>query len=306
VVRETEQGQDQWTEFPGEDSVWWSTVTGRLEQARSLDPVVERVESAVNRILPPGTVKDALHGRWLGHALHPLLIALPIGFWSGASLLDLTPAREGSRRAAQRLVGAGLLVAVPTAASGLADWSALGAFHRPKRVGFVHAATNTAAAVLYGASWLARRRGDQDRGRLLALTGAGGLAVGGYLGGHLAYSQAVGVNRNADQQREPRDWTDAAAAAQVVEGGLHRVEVAGIPVVLTRLRGEVLGLAATCSHYGGPLEEAEVVDDCLVCPWHGSRFRLADGSVARGPATAAQAAYEVRISGERIQLRISG
>lgn len=284
--------------------MWWSTVTGKLEHVQRLDPVAERVASTVNTVLPPGPVKDALHGRWLGHALHPLLVALPIGFWSGSSLLDVTPGGEGTRRAAQRLVGAGLVVAVPTVASGLADWSALGEFRRPKRVGLVHALANTATATLYGASWLARRRGHHGGGRLLGLAGVAGLAVGGYLGGHLAYSQGVGVNRNADQQKQPRDWTDAAAVAEVVEGQLRRVEVAGIPVVLTRHRGEVLGMAATCSHYAGPLDEGELIDDCLVCPWHGSRFRLADGTVARGPATTPQTAYEARRSGDRIELRI--
>lgn len=285
--------------------MWWTTMTGKLEQARVLDPVAGSIASAVNTVLPSGPVKDALHGRWLGHALHPLLVALPIGLWSGASLLDMTSGRDGTRRAAQRLVGAGLIAAVPTVASGLADWSALGAFHRPKRVGLVHAAVNTLAATLYGGSWLARRRGDHGQGRLFALAGAGGLAVGGYLGGHLAYSQAVGVNRNADQQRKPRDWTDAAGAAEVLEGQLHGVEVAGIPVVLTRHGGDVHAMAATCSHYGAPLDEGDVVGDCLVCPWHGSRFRLADGSVARGPATAPQVAYEVRTSGDRIELRVA-
>lgn len=285
--------------------MWWTTMTGNLEQARGLDPVAESIASAVNTVLPSGSVKDALHGRWLGHALHPLLVALPIGLWSGASLLDMTSGRDGTRRAAQRLVGAGLLAAVPTVASGLADWSALGAFHRPKRVGLVHAAANTLAASLYGASWLARQRDADEQGRLLALAGAGALAVGGYLGGHLAYSQAVGVNRNADQQKEPRDWTDAAGAAEVLESRLHRVQVAGTPVVLTRHGGDVHAMAATCSHFGAPLDEGEVVGDCLVCPWHGSRFRLADGSVARGPATAPQMAYEVRTSGDRIELRVA-
>jgi nitrite reductase/ring-hydroxylating ferredoxin subunit/uncharacterized membrane protein len=287
-----------------EDSMWWSTMTGRLERAGALDPVVERITAAVDTVLPPGAVKDALHGRWLGHPLHPLLIAVPIGFWSGTSLLDLVPGDAGTRRAAQRLVGAGLLAAVPTVASGLADWSALGAFRRPKRVGFVHALANTLTTGLYGASWLARRRGNHDRGRLLALTGAAGLAVGGYLGGHLAYSQAVGVNRNADQQKEPRQWQDAAAAADLVEGRLHRAEVSGSPVVLTRRNGEVYGMTATCSHFGGPLDDGRIVDDCLVCPWHGSHFRLADGTVSRGPATAPQTTYEVRTAGDRIELRV--
>ena len=63
-------------------------------------------------------------------------------------------------------------------------------------------------------------------------------------------------------------------------------------------------MGAVCSHYGAPLEDGEVdADDCLVCPWHDSRFRLRDGSVARGPATSPQTSYEVRVRGSRVELR---
>ena len=287
--------------------MWWSTLAGKLEQAKVLDPVVEAVAGGVSKVLPRGPVKDALHGRWLGHQLHPMLIAGPIGLWTSALLLDLT-AGDAGRDSARRLVGAGVLAVAPTAASGLADWSELGTAKRPKRVGLVHATANTATAALYAASWLARRRGDHDRGRTLALAGAAGLAVGGYLGGHLSYAQGVGVNRNADEQKKPRDWTDAAAAADVVEGRPHRVEVKGQAIVLVRSGGQVHAIGATCSHWGAPLEQGELVDSggdaCLECPWHGSRFRLADGSVARGPSSTPQLSYDVRTTGDRLELRV--
>ncbi|MBA2551848.1 MAG: Rieske (2Fe-2S) protein [Nocardioidaceae bacterium] len=283
--------------------MWWSTLTGRLEEAERLDPATDKVGRLVAKVLPPGPVKDALHGRWLGHQLHPLLVALPIGMWSGATLLDLTAGRDG-HRAAQRLVGAGVLLVAPTAAAGWADWSELGAFQRPKRVGLVHAAANTLAATVYAASWLARRRGDHARGRTLALLGAAGLGIGGYLGAHLAYSQGVGVDRNADEQKEPREWTDAAARADVPEDGPLRVEVAGQQVVLVGVSGQLHAMGATCSHYGGPLEQGSIEGECLVCPWHGSHFRLIDGSVARGPATAPQLSYDVRVVSDRVQLKV--
>ena len=289
--------------------MWWSTLTGRLEQATALDPLADAVGSVVERTLPRGALKDALHGTWLGHPLHPVLVAVPIGLWSGASLLDLT-AGPTARPAARRLVGAGVLAVAPTAATGMADWSELGAFQRPKRVGLVHALANTATALLYAASWAARRRGDQARGRDLALAGLVSLAAGGYLGGHLAFSEAVGVNRNADRPKEPRDWTDAAAESDVPAGQLLRVDVDGQPVVLVSHDGQVFAMGAVCSHYGGPLEQGEVAVDatdpqgaCLVCPWHASRFRLEDGGVARGPATAPQLSYDVRTVGDRIQVR---
>ena len=283
--------------------MWWTAAEGRLEQATVLDPATSAVTAAVRAVLRGGPVEDALHGRWLGHPVHPLLVTVPIGLWTGASLLDLTPG--DTRLGARRLVGAGILSVLPTAATGLADWSALGAFERPKRVGLVHSAANTVTTAVYAASWLARRRGDEARGRGLALLGLVGLAVGGYLGGHLSYSQGVGVDRNADEPPEPTAWTDAAAAADVAEGALVRVDVDGQQVVLARRGGRVLAIGAVCSHYGAPLEDGEVDGEgCLVCPWHGSRFRLEDGSVARGPAVSAQQSYEVREAGDRLQVRV--
>ena len=63
-------------------------------------------------------------------------------------------------------------------------------------------------------------------------------------------------------------------------------------------------MGATCSLYGASLAEGEVAEDgCLVCPWHGSRFRLRDGSVAQGPATAPQLSYLVRTRGERVEVQ---
>ena len=285
----------------------WRKLVGKVEQTKALDPVVATVMASVRTVLPRGPVKDALHGTWLGHQLHPVLVAGPIGLWAGAVLLDLTSGEQG-RRAAQRLVGAGLLAAVPTAASGVADWSELGSAKKPLRIGLVHAAANDVTLLLYAASWLARRRGDHGRGRLLALAGAGGLAVGGYLGGHLAYSQAVGVNRNHAERRVPRDWTDAGPAADLVEGQPRAVEVSGQQVAVVRLDGRLHAIGAVCSHWGGPLEEGPLLDvqgdTCLECPWHGSRFRLADGSVARGPATVPQLAYDARTSGDRLEVRV--
>ena len=284
----------------------WTRLVQAVEQAKALDPVVGVATASIRKVLPRGPVKDALHGTWLGHQLHPVLVAGPIGLWVGATVLDLTAGADG-RRSAQRLVGAGLLAALPTAAAGAADWSELGSAKKPLRVGLVHAAVNDVVLVLYAASWLARRRGEHGRARALALAGAGGLGVGGYLGGHLAYAQAVGVNRNHAERRVPRDWTDAGAA-DLVEGQPRAVEVSGQSVAVVRLDGRLHAIGAVCSHWAGPLQDGPVVDvdgrACVECPWHGSRFRLEDGSVARGPATVPQLAYDVRTTGDRLEVRV--
>jgi nitrite reductase/ring-hydroxylating ferredoxin subunit len=78
-----------------------------------------------------------------------------------------------------------------------------------------------------------------------------------------------------------------------------------VPVLLTRQDGRVYALADRCSHRGGPLHQGEVADGCVTCPWHGSVFRLEDGSVVRGPAAYPQPALDVRVEAGGILVRRS-
>jgi nitrite reductase/ring-hydroxylating ferredoxin subunit/uncharacterized membrane protein len=271
----------------------------------ALDGPAEAVAKKVRGLVPRGPVKDALSGTPLGHALHPLLTDLPIGTWTSATLLDLVGGRD-ARPAAERLIATGVLAAVPTAASGLNDWAdTTPASDSVRRVGAVHAVANVTALALYAASLAARRRGRHGRGVALGLAGAGALAAGGHFGGHLSYAQAVGVDRTAFESG-PGDWTEVLDDAALAEGELRGVEVDGVPVVLARLRGKVRALGDVCAHRGGALHEGELVGDCVECPLHGSRFRLDDGSVERGPSAYPQPLFDVRVQAGRIALRAAG
>jgi hypothetical protein len=105
-------------------------------------------------------------------------------------VLDLIGGRR-SRDAAELLVGLGVLSALPTAATGAADWSRTG--DRARRVGVAHALANTSAIALYAWSWRARRRNHHMAGVTLGMLGATAATVGGHLGGHLVLRLGVGV-----------------------------------------------------------------------------------------------------------------
>ena len=162
--------------------------TQRLESNRALDGPVRRLEPLATALLADERRSDALRGMWLGHAIHPLMTDVPIGAWTSATVLDLFGG-EQSRFAARRLVGLGILAAVPTAITGVAEWGPTET--REKRVGVVHAMSNSIALGLYTASWVARRRGRHGRGAGLALAGAAATGFGGYLGGHLTEARKV-------------------------------------------------------------------------------------------------------------------
>src|SRR3954466_15607761 len=121
-------------------------VVDRLESAGPLDPVVNTVRRLVSKALGPQKLRDALHGVWLGHPLHPVLTDVPIGMWSAVAVLDIVP---GTGPASTTLLATGCAAAGPTAVTGWADWSQL---HRPhQRVGVVHAVANGIAIGLYAA-----------------------------------------------------------------------------------------------------------------------------------------------------------
>jgi nitrite reductase/ring-hydroxylating ferredoxin subunit/uncharacterized membrane protein len=272
----------------------------RLERADALDEPAEKLVKVVGPATRPRVVKNALSGTWLGHRFHPLLVPLPIGFWTGALLFDLVATRR-ARWAADTLVGAGIAAAVPTAAAGLSDWA--DAEPDGRRVGLVHASCNTLALLCYSSSLLARLLGARKAGVGLGLAGAAAISAGGYLGGHLSYVQAVGVEKKRFAGG-PAEWTPVLDAADLAEGAPRVVRAGDTEVLLYREGGRLNALWASCTHECGPLAEGRFADGNVTCPWHGSTFRLADGKVVRGPAAASQPVYETRVTdGGKIEVR---
>lgn len=271
----------------------------RLEDMHGLDRVAKPVQAAVRKLVGQPTVRNLLSGTNLGHPLHPPLTDVPIGAWTMAVLLDSVGGRR-ARPAADVLVATGLAAAVPTAATGLNDWSdTLG---RETRIGLVHAAANTLALTLFAASLATRLRDARSAGRALGLAGLGVLTVGGYLGGHLGYVRGVNVNRTAWHQG-PSEWTDVLDAAELPDDQPRRADADGVPVLLYRRGDRLYALDAVCSHLGGPLQDGAVGNGTITCPWHGSTFHLADGRIARGPASTPQPVFDVRVHDGRIQVR---
>jgi nitrite reductase/ring-hydroxylating ferredoxin subunit/uncharacterized membrane protein len=272
-------------------------LTSAIENAEWLDGPSEWVSNLLRRVIPPGPVSDVLTGSPLGHPLHPVLVAIPIGSWAAATYLDLS---NGSGDAAERLVALGALAALPTALSGAADLvSTTGA---ERRVGAVHAAANGVALALYTKSWLARRSGNSRAGKAWALAGAAAIGVSGWLGGHLACALGVGVDTTSFQHL-PAEWTGICDDSELTTGHPLRRDVDGVPVLLVRTTNGIFALADRCTHRGGPLHEGAATDDDVTCPWHGSTFRLTDGEVVSGPASRPQTVLEVRIQDERVEVR---
>lgn len=173
---------------------WTVRVVRRVETATALDRYEGPLRAVAGVLTAQGTARATLYGTWLGHALHPVLSDMPVGMWTSAVVLDLSR-RPDAQPAARLLVGAGILAALPTAVTGVAEWGRTTPEQR--RVGLVHAAGNVTALGLYGASFAARSSGRHRLGAALGLCGAAVVGAGAFLGGHMTVARKVGSRHPA-------------------------------------------------------------------------------------------------------------
>jgi uncharacterized membrane protein len=163
------------------------------------------------------TMMDILQGKWLGHPLHPILVHVPVALWPAALVFDLL-SRFGVGGNAMVLTSfyailVGLVVAVPTVATGLADWSGIKRDRPAWKIGLLHMLLNIAVVLLQIVN-LALRWGGQDQAEavgttplLLSALATLGLLVSGYLGGRLVYDYGISVARLSKER-----WRHVAAA----------------------------------------------------------------------------------------------
>src|SRR3954469_2551880 len=283
-------------------------ILDRVADLDTFDKVIEPARRAVLSALKPPALKNVLHGTWLGHPLHPVLVQVPVGSWVSAGLLDAIPPL---RPAATLLIGTGVAAAVPAALSGAADWSEQSTGVR--RLGALHAVLNTAALGLYAGSLVARRNGRGGLGRALSYTGLGIASASASIGGHMSYAQSSGASHAATAARAlTTEWIDLGPLDDLPEGQpALRTGKGGsvaVPLAVVRRGGRVDVFVGACSHLSGPLYEGSVErlggEDCLVCPLHGSAFDLDKGQPRRGPAANPQEKLEVRMEAGRVLARV--
>ncbi len=266
-----------------------------------LDDVSEKMHTAWDPLLGAdglAGIKDALYGTWLGHPLHPVVVDLPIGFWTSSAVLDAA----GMQRGADITLKLGTISALASAVTGYAQWHDLQNMEAPRRLGALHAMLNITATALYSASWLLRDKGGRGPALALSTTGLALVSVSGLLGGDLAYKLGIGVSRVAFEEPSG-EWTAVVDIADLEDGSLKRIENGGELLVLLKDGDTVYAASATCTHVGAPLDEGELAGTCVTCPWHGSVFDLRDGRVIHGPTSTPLHAYETRVADGKVEVR---
>jgi len=256
-----------------------------------LQPIVQWV------FRPIPWIKDLLHGKWLGHPFHAASTDLPIGVLGIAVLFDVL----GMAGAAAVAVASAIVLMVLSALSGLADYSDTEGLARQRAT--VHATIMVLALVLAGVSLLLRqgRPAVELVPALLSAAAFGLLLLGAFVGGDVVYVLGNMVDRHAFRARTSR-WT-RLEVDDIPENAPTKAQAGGQALLLVRQGERILALHDVCSHAGCSLSKGTLLDGQVECSCHGSRYRLVDGHVTRGPSVYDQPVYEVRKGDEGWEAR---
>jgi len=267
-------------------------VAAQDRWARPLGDFNHRWLSALFRPIRP--LKDFLNGTWLGHPLHSAATDIPIGALLLVVVLDLV----NQPAAADIALVATVLFMLAAAVTGAADYADTDGTARVRAT--THSTLMVVALLLLLVSLGLRAGSPSDRTIPIALSIVGFLIVtaGAYVGGDVVYLLGNMVSRHAFRGGGTKwirlDTGDVTDLATLPEATPTKAKAGINELVLVRIADTVYAMHAVCAHAGGPLAQGTVVNGCVECPWHGSRFRLTDGHLRRGPALYDQPTYEVR------------
>ncbi|HXU85900.1 MAG TPA: Rieske (2Fe-2S) protein [Verrucomicrobiae bacterium] len=240
---------------------------------------------------PIRPIQNLLNGSWLGHPVHAVVTDVPIGALTVSIVADVI----GQPIVADVSLLIGVLAMVASAVTGAADYTEVDGTARNRAT--VHSVVMVVSLVLYLISLAIRSTGPADRLApiLIALVAYLLLALGAAIGGDLVYLIGTHVNRHAWRGAGAK-WIklDLGDLTDIPEGGPTKLKAGINELAVVREGDRILAVHAQCAHAGGPLAEGSLVGDAIECPWHGSRFRLANGHNVRGPAMYDQPAYDVR------------
>lgn len=113
-----------------------------------------------------------------------------------------------------------------------------------------------------------------------------------------SYEKGLGLHR-------PRQYKEVrvAQAAEIPEGERKIIQVDGVSIGVFHHKSGWYALRNSCLHRGGPVATGRLVDDHIICPWHGYTYNVTNGSLLMDPSARLQM-YPVTLQDEAVYISV--
>ncbi len=96
------------------------------------------------------------------------------------------------------------------------------------------------------------------------------------------------------------EFRKIATTRDLPQGAMKPFEFRHHRIVLCNTADGIFAVADECTHDSAPISEGELRGEEIVCPRHGARFDVKDGSVKAPPALVPIDTFEVKVDGEDV------
>jgi sulfoxide reductase heme-binding subunit YedZ len=128
------------------------------------------------------------------------------------------------------------------------------------------------------------------------VVGAGVVAL---LGVHLAVASREAARDHEATTARADGFVDVCAVSDIPDRRAVITCLSGERVAVFRYDGRVSAISNVCQHQNGPLGEGRIVNDCVVCPWHGYEYNPASGA-SPPPFSEKVPTFRIRVAGGRV------
>lgn len=134
-----------------------------------------------------------------------------------------------------------------------------------------------------------------------AMTWLLGAGVAGVFGLHAASALKESARDRGPSvdQRRAEGFVDVCGVDDIPERRAVTACLSGERVAVFRYDGKVSVVSSVCQHQNGPLGEGRIVENCIVCPWHGYEY-FPDSGASPPPFTEKVPTFNVRIEAGRV------
>jgi len=100
------------------------------------------------------------------------------------------------------------------------------------------------------------------------------------------------------------DYVKVAKAADIGAGMMKGYTVNDVKILIANLGGKYYAVEDKCTHMSALLSKGVLLGNIVMCPAHGAQFDVTSGAVLTSPASKPAKAYEVRLNGEDIEIKL--
>lgn len=247
-----------------------------------------------------------------------MLIPFPIAFLTGSLIADVAAFFTGRpifNEVSFWIQIAGIAFALLAAIPGIIDFIyTVPPDSTAKTRAAKHGVLNITAVSIFAAVWFYRQSSAASQLIIISaeLVGFILMCIAGWMGGTLIHRNQIGVDpRYANKGKwkeayfkEGNGEIEVASIEELQVNQMKLLHVGSARIVLARTENSYVAFDDRCTHRGGSLAGGSMTCGTVHCPWHGSQFKVSDGSVAAGPAEEKIKVYEVIEKEGRVYLRL--